>query len=178
MQSILANVVPYASSQLLLEAGFSDRLAAQKSFFSKAKLLYDLGSENGQLRILQGSLMLSSLYFSFALDKDYRFWLTNAVRIAINMGLHRNSIAKDLDLPTRKLFRRIWWVLYNRDILLAVSGLDNVRRLHDRDCDTAALTEADWGEEAIPEQFKHIIPPITRLQKIYLIENCKLACIS
>lgn len=180
LQCILANVAPYASPELLLEAGFSDRLEAQKSFFGKARLLCDLGSGIGQLQVLQGSLMLSSIHFSFGLDKDYRFWLTNAVRIATQMGLHRNGIAKDLDPGTRRLFRRIWWVLYNRDTLLAVSGLDNLRRLHDRDCDTDELTELDWGEEeeTIPEQFKDILPPISLLHKVYLIENCKLARIS
>jgi hypothetical protein len=178
MQCVLASIVSYASSELLLEAGFSDRLAAQKSFFTKARLLCDLGAESGQLRLQQGSLVLSLLYFSFALDKDYRFWLSNAVHLATLMGLHRDNIAKDLDPGTRKLFRRIWWMIYNRDTLLHLSGFGNVRRLHDIDFDTAELTEADWEMEDIPEQFKYILPPITRLHKVVLIENCKLSRIS
>lgn len=175
MQCVFANVVPYAPPQLLLELGFSDRLAAQKWFFTKAKLLCDFGSETGQLRLLQGSLMLSCLHFSFALDKDYRFWFINSVRIATNIGLHRDSVAKHQDPPARRLFRRIWWVLYNRDLLLAVSGLNNVRRLNDSDFDTTDLTEDDREEELIPERFGHILSPVTPLHKIYLVENSKLA---
>jgi hypothetical protein len=178
IQSIFANVVPYTPASLLLEAGFSDRLVAQKSFFSKAKLLYDFGCEMGQLQLLQGSLMLSSLSFQYAVDSDFRFWLSNAVRIATQMGLHRNNMARDLDSSTRKLLRRIWWVLYNRDILLTVSGLDNIRRLQDSDCDTAMLTEADWDEREIPQRFQVLLPHLPRLQKTYVVENCKLSVIS
>lgn len=62
---------------------------AQKSFFSKARLLYDFGCEKGQLNLIQGSILLSSFQFSFAPDKDFRFWFHNATRIALQMGFHK-----------------------------------------------------------------------------------------
>ncbi|EXJ91718.1 hypothetical protein A1O3_00268 [Capronia epimyces CBS 606.96] len=197
LQSIFANAAPYASAQLLHEAGFPDRSAAQKSFSQKAKLLFDLGCEKGQLRLLQGSLLLSSLQFSIAPDKDYRFWLHNAIRIATQMGLHRENIGGDLDPATYKLCRRIWWVLYvgifrycyrgvntdglvgtqQRDVLLSISGLENVRGIHDDEMDTTTLREDDWDHEHLPPGSEKVLPPATRLHKIYFIENCKLAVI-
>jgi hypothetical protein len=89
MQALFANVVPYASADLLRRAGFSDHLTAQKTFFKKATILSDFGCEKRQLHLLQGSLLLSSQRISFSNDKDYRFWLLNALRIASRMGLHR-----------------------------------------------------------------------------------------
>jgi len=178
LQAMFANVAPFASSALLLEAGFPDRLTAQRSFFLRAQLLYDLGYERGQLPLLQGSILLGSLCPSFASGKDFRFWLTNAIRLATQMGLHRNHIARDLDPATARLFRRIWWVLYNRDIWLAASGQNNVRKIPDAGWDTASLTEADWEEDGIPEPFKDILPLVSRLQKMYFVENCKLSRIS
>lgn len=179
MYSIFANVAPYASLSFIHHMGFSDRLSAQKSFFSKAKLLYDFGCEKVQLRLLQGTLILSSFILTYAMDNDYRFWLSNAARLATQMGLHRNSMVKELDPSSRKLFRRIWWVLYNRDVILAVTGLNNVRKLHDDDCDVSPLTMDDMGEDAWDDEGDvtgtETVPVISDLQKQYMIENCKLS---
>ena len=67
-----------------------------------------------------------------------------------------------------------------RDMCLVVFGVDNVRRLRDTDFDTAPLGESDWDEEAegVPPKFIHFVRPVTQLEKVYLIENCKLAQIS
>ncbi|KAH8807487.1 fungal-specific transcription factor domain-containing protein [Xylogone sp. PMI_703] len=170
MQCMLANVIVYASSELLQEAGFSDSFSAQKIVFARAKLLFDYSVERSQLVLLQGSIMLSSLQFSVGSGYDYRFWHCNAVRLATQMGLHRNGAASDLGQSTRKLLRRIWWVLYCRDVLLAISGLENVRMLDDRNSDTIVLTEDDWDEHQ-----NNVLPEVTKLHKLYLIENCKLS---
>lgn len=179
LQSILANVVPYAPIDLLRQAGYEDRLTAQKSFYTKATLLYDLRCEKNQLHMLQGSIMLSSLSFSYAMDKDYRYWLGNAGRIATQIGLHRNYVCENLGKRSKRLFRRIWWVLYNRDTLLAISGIDNLRRFNERYCDTAPLTESDWEEDGeIPDEFRDVLRPVTLLQKLFMVEYSKISIIS
>lgn len=177
-QCILASMVSYAPLELINEAGYQDHFSAQKSFFDKAQLLCDLGAETSQLRLLQGSIALSLLHFSFALDKDYRYWLSNAVRIATVMGLHKNTVLLDLNPPTRRLFCRLWWLLYNRDCLTVTIGIDNVRRIHDDDFDISDVTEADWTRETIPQRFVHIVRPTTRLQRLFFMENCKLSRLS
>ena len=178
LQSIFANVMPYISEHLLLDLGFTDRHIAQKTFFSRAKLLYDLGYEKGQLQILQGSIVLSTMSCSYASDNDYRFWLANAVRITTQMGLHRSSLVKNVNRRTAILLRRIWWVVYKRDILLTVAGLQNVRRLHDEDCDTPELSTDDWEDEDLSTKFRAVIKCPSRLQKEYLIQNGKLSKLS
>lgn len=178
MQSIFANVVPHASLTLLKEMGYHDRRSAQQGCYTKATLLYDLGEEKRQICCLQGSIMLSSLCFSYAVDKDYRYWFCNACRIGTQLGLHRQYISERLDAKTKKLFRRIWWILYSRDVLMVVSGLSNLRKFDDRFCDTVALTEDDWPDQDVPEELSSVLSASTRLQKVYLLENCKLARIS
>ena len=178
LQAIFANVIPYISEQLLSDLGYTDRHIAQKTFFSKAKLLYDLGCEKGQLQILQGSIVLSTMSFSYASDNDYRFWLANAVRIATQMGLHTSSLVKSVNRRSAILLRRIWWVIYNRDILLAVAGLENVRKLHDDNCDTTELSADDWENEDLPTKFQAVIQYPSSLQKQYLIQNGKLSKLS
>ncbi|KAM5347461.1 hypothetical protein ACJ41O_010466 [Fusarium nematophilum] len=178
LQSIFANVVPHAPLDCLHDMGYRDRMAAQQELYSRATLLYDLGHEKSQLGRLQGSIMLSSLSFSYAGDKDYRYWFSNACRIATQMGLHRQYISERLSSRFRKLFRRIWWILYNRDVLMAVSGLSNLRNFDDRFCDSALLTEDDWADDAVPPELAPVLSGDTRLQKVYMIENCKLSVTS
>lgn len=88
-QALLANVVPHASIDLIQRAGFSTHRVAQKAFFKRASILHDIGCEKSQLHLLQGSLMMGAQWVTFASDKDYRFWLLNAIRIATRLGLHR-----------------------------------------------------------------------------------------
>lgn len=114
LYAILANVVPYASQNLIEGAGYSDRSAAQRDFSSKAQLLHDFGCERRQMVLLQGSCILSSFQASYAPTKDFRFWLHNAFRIATQMGLHRQNLEDDLDPRTYRLCRKIWWMIYVR----------------------------------------------------------------
>lgn len=114
LYAILANVVPYACRELITAAGFSDRNAAQKDFSSKAQLIHDFGCERRQMVLLQGSCILSSFQVSYAPAKDFRFWLHNAFRIATQMGLHRQNLGDDIDTPTHRLCRKIWWMIYVR----------------------------------------------------------------
>jgi hypothetical protein len=136
LYSILANVVPHTPSDVLLAAGYTDVTFAQKEFFNRARILYDMGCEKGQLNLLQGSIFLSSFQNSFAPDKDFRFWFINAVRMATQLGLHKQSVslilpasnpflcyssmdsysihrnlADEMDVRAHKLCRRIWWLL-------------------------------------------------------------------
>lgn len=112
LYAILANVIPYASEDLVLAAGYPNRNAAQKDFSSKAQLIHDFGCERRQMVLLQGSCILSSFQVSYAPTKDFRFWLHNAFRIATQMGLHRENLADDLDPSTHRLCRKIWWMIY------------------------------------------------------------------
>lgn len=175
LQCILTSVVPFLPDDSVSLMGFADRSSAQRSFFSKAQLLYDLEVERSQLCLLQGSLMLTSSHFEFVVDKDCRFWLINAVRLATQMGLHRRQIAAQLDRSTRKLFTRLFWVLYNRDVLMAIAGRANVRRLNDHHCDVPELTEDDWEDEDDSGPSAQFSSPTTRLQKLYLVQNTKLS---
>jgi len=175
LQCILTSVTPFVPSYLVSAMGHPDRSSAQRSFFAKAQLLYDLEAEKSQLCLLQGSLMLTSSDFAFVLDKDCRFWLTNAVRLATQMGLHRKQIANQLDKPTKKLFARLFWVLHNKDVLMAIAGRTNVRRLNDDYCDIPELTEEDWEDGDDIARFGHLISPITPLQKHYLVHNTRLS---
>lgn len=175
LQCIFTSVAPYMGADQLAECGYSHRAQAQKAFFSKAQILYDLGAVKSQVHLLQGSLILTSSYHSFGHDKDCRYWLSNAVRIATQMGLHRKHIANQLEGETRKLFVRIFWTMYSRDIIMTMAGRMNVRVLDERYCDIPEVTEDDWEDESGNELASYGLPPVSMIQKSYLVYSSRLA---
>ncbi|XP_014550314.1 hypothetical protein COCVIDRAFT_43132 [Bipolaris victoriae FI3] len=140
-------ITPYTSKELIARAGFTDHADAQKTFYRRAVLLYDLNCEKDQLVVLQGSLLLGTSWRSYFIGKDFSFWRCNAARIAVKMGLNKRRIADDLGAKFYALLKRIWWTLYIRDILTSISGLDNIRHLRAGDFDTLPLTKDDWPED-------------------------------
>ncbi|KAH7064054.1 fungal-specific transcription factor domain-containing protein [Paraphoma chrysanthemicola] len=179
VQTLLANVTPYTSKDLLARAGFADHSTAQDTFFRRAVLLYDFNCEKSQLVLLQGSLLLGTLWRSYFGDKDYSYWMCNAVRIATRMGLHKKHIANELGARFYALLKRIWWTLYVRDVISSISGLYNSLLLRADDIDTLALTADDWpsDDEVCPAELIDVLPPIRMYHKDYMIQLCNLAAI-
>ncbi|KKP07842.1 hypothetical protein THAR02_00050 [Trichoderma harzianum] len=105
MQAVLASAVPYTAMEVLIECGFTDRLTALQFFFSNAVRLYDFEYEESQLAKLQGSLILSTVLVSYTMDKDFRFWHHNAVRLAVRLGLHKELIQYNV----RQAHEVEWW---------------------------------------------------------------------
>lgn len=68
-------------------------------------------------------------------------------------------------------------VFKSRNVLLSTLGLENLQILHHNDYDTIPLQEDDWDEEKVPEHYEYILSAITQVQKLYLIEQCKLSII-
>jgi hypothetical protein len=177
LQAVIACSIPHVSIELLQRIGFKDHPTAQKAFATRAKLLYDFDVEQNQLRLLQGSLLLSTTHVSHFLPRDHRFWLSNAAYVAGRMRLHQKLARPTLDISTKRLFRRIWWVLYTWDVLLALNGMDTMRRIRDTETVIPRLAEEDWDEEFLAN-FQTTLQPVESAEKSYMVESCKLSMLS
>ncbi|EME82837.1 uncharacterized protein MYCFIDRAFT_80434 [Pseudocercospora fijiensis CIRAD86] len=175
LYAVLANAVPYVDFDVLESHGYRSRDSAQREYADRAKLLHDFGLERRQLQSLQASIILSSFHTSFAPNADYRSWFQNAVRIATQIGLHRQNLGEDLEFSTHQLCRRIWWVLVQRDVLFSVSGLLNARCIDDSESDVAPLTNLDWPEDSSDYMDTELMSPLPITAKQFLIHNGELA---
>ncbi|KAL5088540.1 hypothetical protein Trisim1_006497 [Trichoderma cf. simile WF8] len=178
MQAILANAALYAPMPLLEACGFSERCEAIETYFSRASLLYQFGCERNQLRSLQGSIVLGMTAVTGSFDRDFRYWIHNAVRLAVKMGLHKSFAHKESESPTCKLYQRIWWALYIRDITLLLGGAQNMRMIHAEDNEVLTIPTPESLGDDIPACYAHLIPPLTQQQREYFIEYCRLARIA
>ena len=89
LYALIVAVLPLAPDDLVRAIGFTDARAAQDEFFNRARILYDFGCELCELTLLQGSLIMGWFLHALAPTRHSRYWLGNANRLAIQMGLHR-----------------------------------------------------------------------------------------
>ncbi|KAF4957113.1 hypothetical protein FGADI_3332 [Fusarium gaditjirri] len=170
LHAVAAAASLYVTHDVLLGCGYPDRSTAQASFFSKAKLFHDFHCQGDPLSMLQGSMILGAIILDHPSDRDFQYWFHNSVRRASKMGVHNACLRDD---GSQKLYRRIWWVLHNRDIFHFFINTQNMRLLANAP-PIRPLTEADWETEDI-EQWAGILSPISQAQKVSLIAQCELA---
>ncbi|KAF1976295.1 hypothetical protein BU23DRAFT_44863 [Bimuria novae-zelandiae CBS 107.79] len=173
LYALFVVVIPYATSPLIRSTGYADATAAQLEFFTRTRLLFDFGCERDELSLLQCSLLLGSFQHTFDANKNSRFWFSNAVRLALQMGLHKSDIEEEVDPTTYRLLRRIWWVLIQRDVLYGITGLESTRLIHDDETDVLPVELDDFAKD--PSVIGHHNDLAVQLQRLCFQESCKLA---
>ncbi|RBA12506.1 hypothetical protein FPRO05_03956 [Fusarium proliferatum] len=128
---------------LIQAAGFSDRTAARKHHYLRAKTLYDVDHETDR-NVLTAAIFLLGFWWNGPDDqKDSWFWLGCATSCAQSLGMYRSTVASRLSPEKRALRKRIWWSIYTRDRHTAAC-LGKPCRIRDEDCDIEPLTEEDF----------------------------------
>lgn len=89
LNAVLMQATPFLSVEDLQNSGYTTSLAAQTEFFARARTLHDLSCEKNELNLLQSFILLGSYHHSLDPSRDSRFWFGNAVRLALQMGLHK-----------------------------------------------------------------------------------------
>ncbi|KAF5574293.1 cutinase transcription factor 1 beta [Fusarium pseudocircinatum] len=164
LHAVAAAASLYVTHDVLIGCGYPDRSTAQTSFFSKAKLFHDFHCQGDPLSMLQGSMILGAIILDHPSDRDFQYWFHNSVRRASKMGVQNACLRDD---GSQKPYRRIWWVLHNRDIFHFFINTQNMRLLANAP-PIRPLTEADWETEDI-DQWSGILSPISQAQKVSLI---------
>ncbi|KAG5657357.1 hypothetical protein KAF25_005921 [Fusarium avenaceum] len=160
----------YVPTEVILGCGYPDRSTAHTAFFSKAKLFHDFKCQGGSLPMLQGSMILGAIILDHPSDRDFQYWFHNSVRRASKLGIHNACLRNH---ESQKLYRRIWWILHNRDIFHFFVNTQNLRLLANAP-QIIPLTEDDWESEDDQQDTK-LLSPTTYRQKMSLIADSELA---
>ncbi|KAM6528943.1 hypothetical protein FALCPG4_009895 [Fusarium falciforme] len=174
LQAVFLIAVTLCDDTLIQDAGFTDRATARKTYYLRAKTLYDVDHETDRSNIAS-ALSLMGFWWNGPDDqKDSWYWLGCATTFAQSINMHRSMARSEFSQETRSLWRRIWWSIYSRDRHTAAC-LGRPCRIRDEDCDIEPLTEDDlrfdecYDEELIPTQKDYHIS--------YFIEMSNLAVI-
>ncbi|UZP32454.1 hypothetical protein NXS19_000270 [Fusarium pseudograminearum] len=162
----------FCDENLIQDAGFSDRAAARKYHYLRAKTLYDVDHETDR-DILVASLHLLGFWWNGPDDqKDAWYWSGCATSYAQSLGLHRSTITSRFSPEKRALRKRIWWSIYTRDRHTAAC-LGKPCRIRDDDCDIEPVTEADlYFDDVVDDP---LIPPQKEYHTAFFIEMRKAA---
>ncbi|KAG9289498.1 hypothetical protein G9A89_001270 [Geosiphon pyriformis] len=115
-----------------------DPVYAADLFFESARDLLKEEFDEGQLSTVQ-ALLLMSAYQQGA--KNSRSWMYTgmAIRMAQDMGLHRDSAKWSLEQTNGEVRKRVWWSCYISDRFVS-AGLGRPMIIDDSDCDVPLPT--------------------------------------
>jgi hypothetical protein len=123
--------------------------ATGKTFYRRAKALYDAGYEDDRIIIMQ-ALVLIGWYWEKSGDhvEDVSYWNGLAITVALGSGIHRSAERSSLNKTDKRLWRRIWWTLFVRDRSAALLG--QVVQIHTDDSDIEMICEDDLIDGEYP----------------------------
>ncbi|EGV60810.1 Transcriptional activator of fatty acid utilization [Yamadazyma tenuis] len=173
LQAVLLCGCRISRNPLLLDSNNSNNLACL-TLFRRAKALYETNYESDPIAIVQ-TLILIGTYWEGPEDvtKNSFYWTRVAIGLAQGFGLHRDVSKSPLSNNEKKIWRRVWWCLFEKDRNVAIAfGRPVVIDLSD--CDVPMLTLEDFDEND-PESGVVSSYPLNEKQALYFIHLVKLA---
>jgi hypothetical protein len=76
-------------------------------------------------------------------QKDTWHWMGVAISLSYTIGLHKDPEKSDMDQNKKRLWKRIWWSCFMRDLLVAL-GMRRPTRVKYEEYDMPILTEDDF----------------------------------
>lgn len=100
-----------------------EREELKVTFFRRCKWLFDSRIERNRDILVQTALLLT--WHSDVVDDDVaanaHYWVGVAARIATGLGMHRDPVLSRFAASDRRMWRRVWWILVQFDVLVSVS---------------------------------------------------------
>lgn len=101
----------------------AERDVLKEIFFRRAKWLFDNRIERNRDIMVQAALLLT--WYSDIADDDVSvnayYWIHVAASIATGLGMHRNPVPGHFVSRDRRLWRRLWYLLLQFDVMVSVS---------------------------------------------------------
>ncbi|KAL5322843.1 hypothetical protein ACEPPN_010822 [Leptodophora sp. 'Broadleaf-Isolate-01'] len=121
LQSIFVSVSRFPRKELHDYEG--NPRTDSKTFFKRAKALYDAGYEQDQVTTVQ-SLVLMGWYWHGPQDvtENGLFYYSRlAIAVAQDCNMDRSAELTNLSQSQHRLYKRIWWTLFTRDRTVTVA---------------------------------------------------------
>ncbi|KAJ5285390.1 transcriptional regulator family: Fungal Specific TF [Penicillium chrysogenum] len=135
----------YCSDSVIAKAGFVSRYVASLTFYQRAKSLYDAGYETDAIVTIQATFLMCYWWNGLLEHQDPWYWVGISVGMAQALGLHQTKSYIRLEEKDRKLWRRLWWMVYAMNINLSML-LDRPPHVQGRLCNVPPLSEADFEQ--------------------------------
>ncbi|KAF7532652.1 hypothetical protein G7054_g7762 [Neopestalotiopsis clavispora] len=116
------------------------------TFFRRAKSLFDARFERNRDTIVQAALLLT-WHADGPEDvvANAWYWLGIAARTATGMGMHRDAENSTLVPHVKRMWRRVWWLLFQCDTLVSLQ-YGRPPAIHLADSDVQRLQPSDFRD--------------------------------
>ncbi|CAK7231356.1 hypothetical protein SBRCBS47491_007903 [Sporothrix bragantina] len=143
--------------------------------FRRAKCVFDMRHEHDRLHLVQAALLFTwHLQNGDTASSNSFYWLGVACRIAYGIGMHRDLLQDPLEpdrmpIQDRRLWRRIWWTLFQAEVLSALE--------HGR---PSAIRKDDFDQEPLcAEDFREVNGVINpKVQVAFCLKQAELCDIA
>ena len=149
-----------------------DRAPLKAAFFRRAKMLFDARFEWNRDVVVQAALLM--MWHSEGVEDigaNSYYWVGVAARTALGLGMHRDTRASTLIAHDKRLWRRLWWILVQFDVIVSLS--------YGRPM-AINLAESDVPE-LVPEELANMVTEDGHedcgIDGEYLIHQMHLSCI-
>lgn len=130
---LLLHAILVAGAHVLYDR--TERDAQKVLFFRRAKTLLDARFERNRDTVVQAALLLT-WHSDGAEDvvANSWYWVGFAARTAMGLGMHRDADKSTLVPHNKRMWRRVWWLLFQCDVLVSLQyGRPQAIRLEESD---------------------------------------------
>lgn len=133
-----------------------DRTLMKTIFFRRAKSLFDARFERNRDTTVQAALLLTwHADGPEDVAANAWFWLGLAVRTAMGLGMHRDAENSTLVPHNKRMWRRVWWLLFQCDVLLSLQ-YGRPPSIHLEDSDVQKLKPSDFQDCGISSRIEYV----------------------
>jgi len=159
---------------VILRMGFKTRYEAKRTFYRRARGLFDADYESNRIVNIQATFLLQFWWESPIEQKDSGYWLNLAIFLAQQCGMHRcTERASSLSPSDRRLWRRIWTCLCIRDGQMSLA-FGKPFQIQATDCDVEPMTADDFVEETDVQVDSSLFPPFSKQHIRYSLTMARL----
>ncbi|CAK7205425.1 hypothetical protein SEUCBS139899_008196 [Sporothrix eucalyptigena] len=174
--AVMFTAASFVPAKYLKAAGFSRRREARKSFFMKARALYDFDYETDRLTLVQALLLMTYWYETPDDQKDTWHWMGVAVSLAHTIGLHRDPRTTGEPIRRQRLRKLLWWCCFMRDRMIAL-GMRRPKRIRSEDADVPMLTPSDFEKAILPEDIDVVPVECRYVRDVEMQEQLAELCV-
>ncbi|CAJ2501971.1 Uu.00g048240.m01.CDS01 [Anthostomella pinea] len=123
-----------------------DHEVLKTMFYRRAKSLFDARFEANRDTVVQAALLLT--WHSEGpedVSANAWFWLGIAVTTAKGLGMYRNAEDSTLVPHNKRMWRRVWWLLFQCDVLVSLQ-YGRPLSIHLEDSDVQRLRASDFQD--------------------------------
>ncbi|BCS28599.1 Zn(II)2Cys6 transcription factor [Aspergillus puulaauensis] len=166
LNAVLMIAVTVCDEADLALLGVHGRYKARELFYNQARALYESDSDPDKLNNVVATFLISFWWGGPNDQKDSWHWLGIAISSAQNLGMHRSTSKSHMSTQRVRMWRRIWWCLRIRDVLVS-SSIGRPQHFSVRDCDVELLSPHDLEDEFQSEPEMHYACQMARLSTIF-----------